>query len=149
MDELYSTVTKAIKEEDRKRLLYSLVGASSESVKLPKFSGSLGEDFSTFKSKLLLGLEKNRVAATDEIEKLRSCLSGQALALVPEKFKDFDAAMKVLADAFGDSEKVLGDRDALERQCVSPVSGLLDALCASNEAGGQTVDVIVPLLLHK
>ena len=110
MDELYSTVTKAIQEEDRKRLLYSLVGASSESVRLPKFSGSLGEDFSTFKSKLLLGLEKNRVAATDKIEKLRSCLSGQALALVPEKSKDFDAAMKVLADAFGDSEKVLAAR---------------------------------------
>ena len=32
MDELYSTVIKAIQEEDRKRLLYSLVGASSESV---------------------------------------------------------------------------------------------------------------------
>ena len=58
----------------------------------------------------MLGLEKNRVAATDKIEKLRSCLSGQALALVPEKSKDFDAAMKVLADAFGDSEKVLAAR---------------------------------------
>ena len=37
-----------------------------------------------------------------------------------------------------------GDKDATERQFVSPVSDLLDALCESNEAGGQTVVVIVP-----
>ena len=94
-------------DQDKKRELYSLVGTPSETVRLPKFAGSLGEDFATFKSKLLVALEKNRVANSDKIEKLRSCLSGQALALIPEKTKDFDAALKVLADAFGDAEKVL------------------------------------------
>ena len=95
MIEKYSEVTKAIQEEDKKRELYSLVGDSTEQVKMPRFSGVAGEDFTTFKSKLMLALEKNRVAAADKIDKLRSCLSGQALALVPEKTKDFNAALNI------------------------------------------------------
>ena len=103
----YTEVTTAVQKEDKTRELYSLAGASTEQVKLPKFGGAAGEDFSIFKSKLLLALEKNRVAASDKVEKLRSCLSGQALALVPENSKDFSAALEVLADAFGNPEKVL------------------------------------------
>ena len=103
-------VTAAIREEDKIRELYSLAGASSEQVKLPRLSGAAGEDFSIFKSKLLLALEKNRVPASDKVEKLRSCLSGQALALVPENTKDFSSALEVLADAFGDPKKVLAAR---------------------------------------
>ena len=105
--QLYTDVTKAVREEDQKRELYSLAGSAAESVKLPKFSGSVGEDFATFKSKLLLALEKNRVAAADKVEKLRSCLSGQALSLVPEKTKEFDTALQVLAEAYGNAEKLL------------------------------------------
>ena len=108
----YNDVTAAIQEEDKVRELYSLAGASSEQVSLPSFSGAAGEDFSIFKSRLLLALEKNRVAAADKVEKLRSCLSDQALALVPEKTKDFFAAMEVLADVFGNPEKVLAVRMA-------------------------------------
>ena len=104
---LYNKVVKAVQDEDKSRELYSLAGIATELVKLPKFSGNPGEDFSTFKSKLLIALEKNRVPLADKIEKLRSCLSGQALALVPEKSKDFTAALEVLADAFGNAEKVL------------------------------------------
>ena len=103
-------MTEAVQEEDKIRELYSLAGPSTEQVKLPKFSGAAGEDFSIFKSKLLLALEKNRVAASDKVEKLRSCLSGQALALVPENTKDFTAALDVLADVFGNPEKVLAVR---------------------------------------
>ena len=76
-------------------------------VRLPKFGGSLGEDFATFKSKCLLPMEKNRVPVSDKIEKLRNCLSGQALTLVSEKRKDFFSALKVFSDAFGNPMKVL------------------------------------------
>ena len=107
INELYTNVVKQIRDEDTKRELYSLAGSSAENVKLPKFSGNPGEDFPTFKSKLLLALEKNRVPLSDKVEKLRGCLSGQALSLVPEKTKDFSAALEVLADAFGNPEKVL------------------------------------------
>ena len=52
-------------------------------------------------------MEKNRVPVSDKIEKLRNCLSGQALALVSEKRKDFSSALKVFSDAFGNPMKVL------------------------------------------
>ena len=103
----YNEVTRDIRDEDRKRELYSLAGANSEQVKLPYLKGSVGEDFVTFKEKLLLALEKNRVPVSDKVEKLRGCLAGQALALVPEKTKSFDDAIAVLEEAFGNPEKVL------------------------------------------
>ena len=103
----FKEVTEAIELEDKKRELYSLAGSNKEQVKLPRFGGSSGEDFSTFKSKLLLAMEKNMIPASDKIEKLRSCLSGAALALVPEKSHDFLKALEVLGDAFGNPERVL------------------------------------------
>ena len=88
MSDLYSSTTKNVKEQDKKRELYSLIGPEAEHVKLPEFGGNPGEDFSAFKRKLLLALEKNRVPVSDKVEKLRTCLSGQALALVPEKLRN-------------------------------------------------------------
>ena len=106
----YKDVTTAIENEDKMRELYSLAGSNKEQVKLPKFGGSAGEDFSTFKSKLLLAFEKNMVPASDKVEKLRTCLFGDAIALVPEKTSDFLRAMDILADAFGNPERVLSVR---------------------------------------
>ena len=91
----YDEVTTAVRKEDTDRELYSLAGSVTELVKLPRFGGTPGEDFSTFKTKLTTALEKNRVPVSDKVEKLRSCLTGQALALVPEKTKDFTAALEV------------------------------------------------------
>ena len=112
MADLYSSTTKNVKEQDKERELYSLVGSRAEHVKLPKFGENPGEDFTIFKRKLLLALEKNRVPVSDKVEKLRACLSGQALALVPEKTKDFNSALDVLSDAFGNSQRVLAVRIA-------------------------------------
>ena len=103
----YDEVTTAVRKEDTDRELYSLAGSVTELVKLPRFGGTPGEDFSTFKTKLTTALEKNRVPVSDKVEKLRSCLTGQALALVPEKTKNFTAALEVLCNAFGNPEKVL------------------------------------------
>ena len=106
----YKEVTRAIEEEDKKRELYSLAGSNKEQVKLPGFGGIAGEDFSTFKAKLLLAFEKNMIPASDKVEKLRACLSGAALALVPEKTHDFNKALEVLRDAYGNPERVLAVR---------------------------------------
>ena len=106
----YKVVTAAIKLQDTQRELYSLAGSSKDSVRLPKFGGTSSENFSIFKSKLLLAFEKNMVPVSDKIEKLRSCLSGPALALVPEKSTDFTKAMETLGDAFGNPERVLSVR---------------------------------------
>ena len=83
--DLYSSVTKDVKEQDKQRELYSLVRSEADHVKLPKFGGSLGEDFAAFKSKLLLALEKNWVPVSHKVEKLLTCISVQASALVSGK----------------------------------------------------------------
>ena len=108
----FSQLVKDVREQDKSRELYSLAGANSEQVKLPKFSGSSGEDFLTFKKKLLVAFEKNRVPVSDKVEKLRTCLSGEALALVPEKTKDFSSAIENLEKAYGNAENVLQSRMA-------------------------------------
>ena len=103
----YKTFIEDVKKQDKTRELYSLAGANSEQVALPKFSGNTGEDFFTFKKKLLIAFEKNRVPLSDKVEKLRSCLAGQALALVPEKTKEFKIAIEYLEKAYGNPEQVL------------------------------------------
>ena len=108
--EKYKRVITDIQTEDKNRELYSLAGTNKEQVKLPKFGGSASEDFATFKAKLLLAFEKNMVPVSDKIEKLRTCLTGPALALVPEKSSDFAKALETLADAFGNPERVLSVR---------------------------------------
>ena len=40
----------------------------------------------------------------NKVEKLRTCLSGEALSLVPEKTKDFSAAIENLEKAYGNAE---------------------------------------------
>ena len=107
LTEKYNKVVKEVREQDKNRELYSLAGSNSEQVKLPKFSGSPGEDFFSFKNKLYLAFEKNRVPVEDKVEKLRSSLSGEALSLVPEKTINFAAAIEVLEKAYGNSERVL------------------------------------------
>jgi len=66
----------ADKEQDKQRELFSLVRSAAEHVRLPNYGGSLEEEFAIFKSKLLITLEKNRILASDKVEKLRICLSG-------------------------------------------------------------------------
>ena len=106
----YKKFVEDVKNQDKIRELYSLAGANSDQVTLPKFSGNTGEDFFTFKKKLLVAFEKNRVPLSDKVEKLRSCLAGQALALVPEKTKDFKIAIENLEKAYGNPEQVLQSR---------------------------------------
>ena len=88
----YKNFVKRVMDEDQKRCLYSRLGASTENVDLPKFSGTAKEDFFTFENKLRRALENNQVSKQDRIEKLRSCLSGLALSLVPERATDFEAS---------------------------------------------------------
>ena len=110
--EKYTRVVKDIRDQDKKRELYSVAGPNSEQVKLPRFSGNSDEDYLTFKKKLLLAFEKNRVPVEDKVEKLRNVLTGEALALVPEKTKDFKTAIEILDKAFANPENVLQSRMA-------------------------------------
>ena len=77
-------------------------------VKLPTFSGNEGEDYLAFKEELLKGLVQNRVIRSDKLSKLRDCLKGDALKLVPESITaDFDEAISTLDKAFGKSIRIV------------------------------------------
>ena len=66
----------------------------------------MGGIFCNLQVKLLLAFEKNMTPAADKVESLRACLSGAALALVP----DFAKALDTLREAFGSPERVLAVR---------------------------------------
>ena len=79
-------------------------------MKYPEFSGEPGQDFVSFKEKMLSRFRRNKVCKTDQIEKLRECLKGQALRLVPDSVKKVDEAWSTLTNAFGDPSRVLQHR---------------------------------------
>ena len=102
-------VVKAVKTEDDKRNLQTLMPAKTEKVKYPQFSGD-GEDFVKFKEKMKECFKKNRVPASDQLDKLRENLKGQALKRVPETLKDLERAWQNLSEAFGSPLVVLDER---------------------------------------
>ena len=103
-------VILAVKSEDEKRNLQTLMPAKSDKVKYPQFSGDPGEDFVKFRDKLKECFRKNRVPASDQLDKLRENLTGQALKRVPETLKDLDRAWQNLSEAFGSPLIVLKER---------------------------------------
>ena len=102
-------VMKAVKTEDEKRNLQTLMPVKTEKVKYPQFSGD-GEDFVKFKEKMAECFKKNRVPASDQLDKLRENLKGQALKRVPETLKDLERAWQNLSEAFGSPLVVLDER---------------------------------------
>ena len=85
-------VSIAVKEEDQKRNLQTLMPSKTEKVKYPAFSGDVGVDFLKFKKKLEECFRKNRVPQSDMLDKLRENLRGAALKRVPETVKDISVA---------------------------------------------------------
>ena len=102
-------VMKAVRSEDDKRNLQTLMPVKTEKVKYPQFSGD-GEDFVKFKEKMNECFKKNRVPASDQLDKLRENLKGQALKRVPETLKDLVRAWQNLSEAFGSPLVVLDER---------------------------------------
>ena len=103
-------VSLAVKDEDKKRNLQSLLPSKVDKVKYPCFSGDPGEDFMRFREKMLECFRKNRVPYSDMIDKLRECLKSAALKRVPETLKNIDTAWENLQEAFGSPMVVLKER---------------------------------------
>ena len=59
---------------------------------------------------MIKAFRRNGVAKADQVDKLRSVLSGFALSLVPDSTDSIDKAFTTLKSAFGDPKKVLEDR---------------------------------------
>ena len=107
LQKMFSDTKAEIETEDLKRNLYSLDISSNAKVNYPAFEGKDDEDWEDFKVKLEKALVDNRVRASDKCDKLRSCLRGHAIKLVPSSQSDFTAAMAALEKSFGDSSRLL------------------------------------------
>ena len=106
----YETEKEGLEEEDRERGLYTNLTVVGEKLDYPKFGGADGEDYEKFHEKVTKVFKHNKVAKSDQLDKLRKCLSGFALTLVPETTEGIEKALSTLKSAFGDPEKVLANR---------------------------------------
>ena len=99
----------SIENEDNIRALYTLdITPVADPVKLPKFAGKEGEDFHLFKEEMEKGFIQNRIPTADQLLKLRECLSGAALTLVPKSSVTTIAeAWSVLKKSYGDVYRVI------------------------------------------
>ena len=76
----------------------------------PSFSGADGEDYNKFFDKIIKAFRHNKVAKSEQVEKLRKYLSGYALVLVPQTTESIEKAFETLKSAFGDPQKLLANR---------------------------------------
>ena len=103
-------VTQAVRAEDEKRNLQTLLPTKSDKVKYPTFGGEPGEDLVRFKEKMLDCFKKNRVPESDQLDKVRENLKGAALKRVPQTLKKTSVAWQNLYEAFGSPMIVLKER---------------------------------------
>ena len=101
---------EVIIDEDERRNLFTLDNVKHEKVKFPTFSGDRKEDVLKFKTKLTEAFNKNRVVLSDQLDKLRENLKGDAAKHVPDTIKDIEKAWSNLMDAYGDPLRILKER---------------------------------------
>ena len=106
----YDDEKEGLEHEDELRELYSNLTVAGEKLDYPKYGGAEGEDYEKFSEKLEKVFKHNKVAKVDQLDKLRKCLTGKALALVPESTEGIEKALTTLKAAFGDPEKILAHR---------------------------------------
>ena len=108
--ERFGTEKDGLQEEDKARALYTNLAVVGEKLDYPRFGGTDGEDYSKFYDKITKAFKHNKVAKSDQVDKIRKYLSGFALTLVPETTESIDKAFSTLKSAFGDPKKVLANR---------------------------------------
>ena len=96
-----------LEKEDCDRALFTMESAPGEKVKWPKFSGEIEENYAKFKEKFENAAKLNRTSRTVQLTKLRECLSGYPLSLVPDTTSDITAAFSKLAQLYGNVSRVL------------------------------------------
>ena len=80
MNDLIASVEK----EDKDRNIRTLDHSKAEQRKFKKFSGALGEDFLYFKKDFEEAVIANRISISNQLEKMRENLTGEALKQVPK-----------------------------------------------------------------
>ena len=101
-------VIKAIEKEDKDRNIRTLDSSKPEQRIFKKFGGTPGEDFLHFKKDFEEAVLANRISKSNQLEKLRECLSGEALKQVPKNMTGgLESAWLALKVMFGDPERLL------------------------------------------
>ena len=101
-------LVKAIAKEDKERNIRALDNTRAEQRKFKSFSGALGEDLLFFKNDFEEAVIANRITKSNQLEKLRECLSGEALQQVPKNMTGgLESAWNALKSMFGDPERLL------------------------------------------
>ena len=98
----------AVEKEDKERNIRALDHSKSEQRKFKKYSGAQGEDFHYFKKDFEEAVIANRISRSNQLEKLRENLSGEALKQVPFNMTGgIQSAWQALQAMFGDPERLL------------------------------------------
>ena len=105
-----NTKREVVNEDEEVRGLFTLESNRGQMLKYPEFSGELCQDFTAFKEKMLIRFRRNKICKGDQLDKLRECLKGQALRLVPHSIKRIEDAWNTLNNAFGDPTRILQHR---------------------------------------
>ena len=115
---------EVVEQEDQERNLRTLDTSRAEQRKFKTFSGALGEDFLYFKKDFEETVIANRISRSNQLEKLRECLIGEAMKQVPKNMTGgIAAAWQALKVMFGDPSKLLRFRlKALEELGQFPPS---------------------------
>ena len=101
---------KRIKEADREKGLFSDRRTKVDLVQLPIFSGTNNDNFMTFQEKFKKCCITNQIPKSDQLEKLREVLKGNAKKLVPERTETMERAWDLLKAAYGDPMILLRHR---------------------------------------
>ena len=99
---------KIVEKEDTERNIRTLDSSKAEQRKFKKFSGEPGEDLLYFKKDFEECVVANRISRSNQLEKLRECLAGEALKQIPKNMTGgILAAWQSLKSMFGDPERLL------------------------------------------
>ena len=116
-------IIEQVEKFDANMGLYSDRPAKSCPTKLPTFEGQDHEDLITFKDKFNLAAENNKISKTDQVEKLREVLTGNALShLTVDGITDIELAWEYVDQAFSNPHTCLNHRLAK----VKSMPGLTD-----------------------
>ena len=103
LQDLLPEIIKTIEEADREQCLFFDLPTNPHPLRIPSYSGTFSEDFTTFERNFNEAAKDNKVSRTDQLGILRSALKGNARHYIYlGNEMSIDQAWAKLKDAYGD-----------------------------------------------